>query len=80
MGSKYQTNENATENLKLALKIYDIGQKLYPGFFRPLYLRDAVFNQNLNSPSILIEIGATGNTIEQANNATRVIANILSEL
>ncbi len=77
-GSKDSPNPYFEDNLKLALKLNYLGEQIYPGLFRPMYIRNSVYNQDLNKYSLLIEIGASGNTIEDAQNATRCITNLLN--
>ena len=38
-----------------------------------MIIRNSLYNQDLNKYSLLIEVGATGNTIEEAKCATRCI-------
>jgi len=80
VGSDSVPNENWQENLKLALKLQQIADRIYPGLFRPMIIRNSVYNQDLNKFSLLIEFGATGNTIEQVKLSTRCVANLLNIL
>ena len=77
-GSTEYKNPYFEDNLKLALKLQYIGEQVYPGLFRPMYIRNSVYNQDLNKYSLLIEVGASGNTIEEAENATRCLTNLLN--
>ncbi len=58
-GSKDNENPYFLDNLKLALKLQYIGEKVYPGIFRPMIIRNSIYNQDLNKYSILIEVGAS---------------------
>ena len=80
MGIGYEGEENPyyEENLKLALQLQILGNKIYPGLFRPMIIRNSVYNQDLMENSFLIEVGATGNTIDEAILATRCLANLLN--
>lgn len=78
VGTSSVPNENWEENLKLALKLQQLADKVYPGLFRPMYIRNSVYNQDLNKYSLLMEFGATGNTIEEVMLSTRCIANLLN--
>lgn len=78
VGSNSVPNENWEDNLKLALQLQQIADKVYPGLFRPMFIRNSVYNQDLNKYSLLIEFGATGNTIEQVKRSTRCLANLLN--
>lgn len=76
------TGENKywEENLRLALKLQQIANKVYPGLFRQMIIRDSTYNQDLNKYSLLIEFGATGNTIDEVKLSTRCVANLLNIL
>lgn len=78
VGSDTTKNPIAEDNLRLALKIQQIADKVYPGLFKPMIIRNSVYNQDLNKYSLLVEVGATGNTIEEAKLATRCLANLLN--
>lgn len=73
-------NEYWEENLKLALKLQEIANKVYPGLFRQMIIRNSTYNQDLNKYSLLIEFGATGNTIDEVKLSTRCVANLLNIL
>ncbi len=73
-------NEYWEQNLALALKIAKLGEEMYPGLFRHILVRDARYNQHLAPGSLLVEVGATGNTLEEAYYGARCFANILSKL
>ena len=70
-------HENWRENLSFALKLYSAGEQMYPGIFRQLCLTNSRYNQHATVGSILIEVGATGNTMEQSVNSARYFAKIL---
>ena len=73
-------NEYWEENLTLALHIAKLGEAMYPGLFRQVLVRDARYNQHLSKGSLLVEVGATGNTLEEAYYGARCFANILAKL
>lgn len=62
------------ENLSVALKLDGILEALQPGITRPLTLRAQRFNQDLASGALLAEIGAAGNTRQEALQAAKVLA------
>ena len=39
------------------------------GLFRPIIVRNSRYNQHLTKAATIIEVGATGNTLEQSNNS-----------
>ncbi|MCX4302461.1 MAG: stage II sporulation protein P [Clostridia bacterium] len=71
---------NWLNNFKLAVKIQEKANELYPGLFKPIILRNSRYNQNLASGACIIEVGATGNTLEQCDVSMKYLANVLSEV
>lgn len=62
------------ENLALGLKLQALLERRCPGITRPLNLRGQRFNQDLNSGALLVEVGAAGNTRQEALLAARELA------
>lgn len=77
MGTNYDTYE---ENLSLGLKLHVQLERMYPGITRPLQLRAARFNQDLCPGALLIEIGAAGNTQQEARRAAEALTQALAAL
>lgn len=77
VGTDKNRNPYYSDNLSLAIQLQLLADKVYPGLFRPMIIRNSVYNQDLNKYSLLIEVGATGNTLEEAYYATRCISNLL---
>lgn len=67
-------------NLALALQLQGALNEKYETLARPISLRGAAYNQSLTRGSLLIEIGSTGNTIEEAKRAARLTAQALSDI
>ena len=78
VGSSTVSNPNWKDNLALAIKIQLLADKIYPGLFRPMIIRNSVYNQDLNKYSLLVEFGATGNTYEEVKLSTRCLTNLLN--
>lgn len=57
------------ENLCLGAILQTRLEAEYPGLMRPLNLRTERFNQDLGRLSLLVEVGASGNTLEEAKTA-----------
>ena len=60
----------------------DIANKYYPGLSRGIYKKegpgvDGIYNQDISSNSILIELGGVDNNIDEVLNTTEAISNIL---
>ena len=58
--------------------ILDLADEVYPGLFKPMIIRNSIYNQDLNKYSLLIEVGASGNTLDEAYLATRCLSNLLN--
>ena len=74
------THPNWQENLSLALKLQTQLEDLCPGICRNLNLRSQRFNQDLSAGSLLVEVGASGNTHAQALNAAQMLAKAILSL
>ena len=72
-------HDNWNDNLKLAIKIQEKANELYPGLFKPIILRDSRYNQQLAKGASIIEVGATGNTLEQCLVSMKYLSKVLSE-
>lgn len=73
------THNKWKENLNFAIKLKNVSDKLYPGLIRQINLRKERFNQNLSTGSLIVEMGATGNTIEEANLAAELFGEIVAK-
>ena len=71
---------NWQQNLKFAVKVQEKANELYPGLFRPILLRNSRYNQQLGRAACIIEVGATGNTLEQSMTSMKYLAKVLSEV
>lgn len=71
---------NWLNNFKLAVKIQEKANELYPGLFRPIILRNSRYNQNLAAGACIIEVGATGNTLEECEKSMKFLSNVISEV
>lgn len=71
---------NWQTNLKLAIKIQEKANELYPGLFRPIILRNSRYNQNLADGACIIEVGATGNTLEQTTGAMKYLSEVIAQV
>lgn len=67
-------HDNYEENLSLGLKLHAQLEQQAPGIMRPLQLRAQRFNQDLSSGALLIEIGAAGNSHQEAGTAAEELA------
>ena len=67
------------KNLKFAVELQEKAEEMYPGFFKPIIVRNARYNQHVTDASVIIEVGATGNTLEEAEGAMKYLSVLLDE-
>lgn len=75
-------HDNYKDNLKLAEDMDSLFNKYYKGLSRGVYkkegaLVDGIYNQDISSNAMLIELGGVDNNIDEVLNTTEAIANIL---
>ena len=70
---------NWMQNLKTAVKIQETGNTMYQGLFRPMIVRNSRYNQHIAQGASIIEVGATGNTLEECLLSMQCLANVLDE-
>lgn len=68
---------NWINNLKLAVKVQEKANQMYPGLFKPIILRNSRYNQHVANGAAIIEVGATGNTLEQCNGSMKYLAEVI---
>ena len=73
-------HENWQENLKFAVKVQEKANELYPGLFKPIILRNSDYNQFVSKAACIIEVGATGNTLEQCLASMKYLSKVIREL
>ena len=71
---------NWQKNLQFAVKVQKKANELYPGLFRPILLRNSRYNQQLGKAACIIEVGATGNTLEQSMASMKYLARVFSSI
>lgn len=67
-------------NLALALKLRETLNSKTEGICRPPYLKSSTYNQELSPYSLLLEMGASGNSLEEAKRSAKLVANALLDL
>ena len=67
------------QNLKFAIEIQKMANEMYPGLFKPMIVRNSRYNQHLGKAACIIEVGATGNTLEQCLNSMKYLAKVFEE-
>lgn len=71
---------NWQTNLKFAIELQQKANEMYPGLFKPMIVRNSRYNQHLGSAACIIEVGATGNTLEQCLNSMKYLAKVIDEI
>ena len=74
------SHSNWRENLKFALKIQQIANERYPGLMRYVILRKERFNQHVAPGAIIVEMGATGNTMEEVLRSADLFTEVLVDI
>ena len=80
VGNAALPNENWQDNLSLALKLQFLLQSRSPALCRPISLRAQRFNQDLAAYSLLVEVGAAGDSHEAALAAAEKLAEGIAAL
>ena len=70
---------NWQSNLKFAIELQQKANEIYPGLFKPIIVRNSRYNQHIGSAACIIEVGATGNTLEQCLNSMKYLAKVFNE-
>ena len=74
------THPGWMENLRLAAALQNQVLAEYPTLMRPILLRNSRYNQHATTGSLLVEVGAAGNSPEEAALAGRLLAQQMVEL
>lgn len=67
------------ENLKLATAVQNTLLADYPTLMRPITVRNSRYNQHCTAGSMLVEVGAAGNSLDEALLAARLFAHGFAE-
>lgn len=71
---------NWQQNLKFAVKIQQKAEEMYPGLFKPIMLTTSRYNQHAGKFASIIEVGSTGNTLDQCLNSMKYLAKVMDEV
>ena len=71
---------NWVQNLKIAVKIQETANAMYPGLFRSIIVRNSRYNQHICNGASIIEVGATANTLGECLLSMQCLANVLEEV
>ncbi|NLU35681.1 MAG: stage II sporulation protein P [Clostridiales bacterium] len=76
----FSEKPNWKENAKLAIKLTNKLNELYPGLARDVYYKTGRYNQHVSTNAILIEVGSTLTTLEEAERACIYLAEAISQI
>jgi len=71
---------NWQQNLKFAVKVQQKAEEMYPGLFKPIMLTKSRYNQHTGKYANIMEIGSTGNTLDQCLNSMKYLSAVLNEI
>ncbi len=74
------THQHWQENLKLAVAVQNAVLSDYPTLMRPITLRNSRYNQHATCGSLLVEMGAAGNSLDEALLSARLFTEKMAEV
>lgn len=74
----YLYNENIGDNLAFSFQMQMKAVQFYPGLTRKIYLKGYRYNMHLCPRTLLVELGAQNNTVEEVMNACDPLAHMLN--
>ena len=77
---EYLYNPYIADNLAISFQMQLKAAEYYPGFTRRIYLKGYRYNLHVRPKSLLLEVGAQTNTVEEAMNAMAPFAFILNKV
>lgn len=76
----YLPNPYIEDNLAFSFQLEYLAKQYYPEYTRCIYLKGYRYNLHLKPRSLLLEVGAQTNTVEEAKNAMEPFADLLYKL
>ena len=82
VGSSYGGEENKRweDNLSLALQLREQLNKDNTNLCRPVYLKSSTYNQEIARYSLLLEVGACGNSLDEAKYTATLVADAIAKI
>lgn len=71
---------NWQQNIKFAVKVQSKAEEMYPGLFKTMSVTENRYNQHTGKFASIIEVGATGNTLEQCLNSMKYLGEVFDEI
>ncbi len=72
-----RSNQNVTANKKFAASLKAVGDKIYPGLIKDIYIGKGTYNQDLSPKSVLLEFGTHTTSKERAETSTGPMAEVI---
>lgn len=76
----YLENPHIVDNLAMSFQMQLKAAEYYPGFTRRIYLKGYRYNMHYCPKTLLVEVGAQTNTVQEALNAMVPLADILNKV
>ena len=73
-------HDNWQKNLTFHGRIQQEMNSRYPGIMRPINIRESRFNQHVCPGSMLLEVGTSGNTLDEALYSIELFGNVLTDM
>ena len=73
-------NPNLSANLAFSLQMELLASEYYPGFSRGIYLKGLRYNMHYCPKSLLVEVGAQTNSLQEAMNAMPPLADTINRV
>jgi stage II sporulation protein P len=71
---------NWEQNHQFAEKLYQQGEKMYPGLIKGVITKAGTYNQEFHPRALLLEFGSDQNSLSQVNYAAQLFTDILIEV
>ena len=72
------THDNWKENLKFMLGLQGAMNTKYENIMRPIQVRNERFNQHATLGSMILEVGTSGNSLNEALRSAKAFAGVLA--
>ncbi len=76
----YLANPYIADNLAMSFQMQLKAAEYYPGFTRRIYLKGYRYNMHYCPKTLLVEVGAQTNTVQEAMNAMVPLADVLNKV
>lgn len=74
------THDHWRDNLAFMTKVQQKMNERYPGIMRPINIRAARFNEHVTTGSMLLEVGTSGNSLDEALYSASLFADTLGDM